>query len=83
MVWRVHHPAKPQFMITTSRREHRFLDHGAGEGGQKILIVSPITNEIYTGNTVSHKPADVGERIGEYTLYNGSGFLNAIERDCL
>ena len=28
-------------------------------------------------------PADVGEQIGEYTLYNGTGFLNAIERDCL
>ena len=28
-------------------------------------------------------PADVGDQIGEYTLYNGTGFLNAIERDCL
>ncbi|MBQ8340044.1 MAG: hypothetical protein IJY16_06330 [Clostridia bacterium] len=70
---------RPMLFEYTTRQRYAF----EGEGGQKILIVSPITNEIYTGNTVSHKPADVGERIGEYTLYNGSGFLNAIERDCL
>jgi len=70
---------RPVLFEYTTRQRYAF----EGEGGKKILIISPIPHEIYTGNTVSHKPADVGEQIGEYTLYNGSGFLNAIERDCL
>ena len=81
-------PKSPIHTVTKDRPvlfEYTTKQHFAfeGEGGKKILIILPIPTEIYAGNTARHTPADVGERIGEYTLYNGTGFLNAIERDCL
>lgn len=70
---------RPVLFEYTTRQHFAF----EGEGGKKILILSPVAGEFYVGNTAKHTLADVGERIGEYTIYNGSGFLNAIERDCL
>ena len=70
---------RPTLFAYTTRQNFAF----EGEGGQKILIVCPIASEIFIGNTVKNRIADVGEPVGEYTVYNGSGFLNAIERDCL
>ena len=26
---------------------------------------------------------DVGDKVGEYKIYTATGFLNALERDCL
>ena len=52
--------------------------------GKKIVIVLPVPERIYVsvdGSTPC--PADTGEVFGEYTLYNATGFLGALERDIL
>ena len=60
------------------------IDFGFESEGKKILIVLPIPKKIYVGTVNSApRPADTGEKAGEYTVYNASGFLGALERDCL
>ena len=60
------------------------IDFGFESEGKKILIVLPIPRKIYVGTVNSGpRPADTGEKAGEYTIYNASGFLGALERDCL
>ena len=60
------------------------IDFGFESDGKKILIVLPIPKKIYVGTVNSGpRPADTGEKAGEYTIYNASGFLGALERDCL
>ncbi len=54
------------------------------EGSKKIIIVLPIPQKIYASvGGCSPRPADTGEALGEYTLYNAVGFLHALERDVL
>ncbi len=60
------------------------IDFGFESDGKKILIVLPIPRKIYVGTVNSGpRPADTGEKAGEYTIYNASGFIGALERDCL
>lgn len=49
----------------------------------KILIALPfpVTAHKSEGGIVSE--ITTGDRIGDYYLYNSSGFLNALERDCI
>jgi len=51
--------------------------------GEKILLLSPVPRFLYIHRGGSLHPADTGDRIGEYRIFNGSGFLGALERDCL
>ncbi len=51
---------------------------------KKILILSPTSKKIYVSVQGSPaRPADTGEKVGEYTVYNATGFLGALDRDCL
>lgn len=51
---------------------------------KKVLILSPTPKKIYASIQGSPaRPADTGEKIGEYTVYNATGFLGALDRDCL
>ncbi len=60
------------------------IDFAFEADGTKILILLPIPKDIYTATqTTKPLPADTGERIGDYRIYNASGFLHALERDCL
>ncbi len=48
---------------------------------RKIVIVLPTPKQIYASVEGSPpRPADTGEVLGEYTLYNATGFLGALER---
>lgn len=48
---------------------------------KKIIIVLPVPKNIYVSvQGSSPRSADTGEKIGQYTLYNATGFLNALER---
>ena len=60
------------------------IDFAFHSENRKILIVLPIPTKIYA-STQNSNPllADIGEIIGDYRIYNSSGFLNALERDCL
>ena len=57
---------------------------GFKSDGKKILIIVPIPRRFYvSANNTSPRQADTGEKLGEYTIYNATGFLRALERDCL
>ena len=48
---------------------------------RKIVIVLPTPKQIYASvEGSSPRPADTGEIIGEYVLYNATGFFGALER---
>lgn len=60
------------------------LDYAFASEGKKILIVSPVPKMIFAsvdGN--APRPADTGEKVGDYTVYTSSGFLGTLDRDCL
>lgn len=60
------------------------FDYAYASEGRKILIVSPTPRTIYV--SVHDSPprlADTGEKVGEYTIYNSTGFLGALDRNCL
>ena len=50
---------------------------------RKILIIAPVSSKMFAGTVGRNTPIDVGEKIGTYTVYNGKGFINAIDRDCI
>ena len=49
----------------------------------KICLVLPVPKEIRAGNEYWHRPIDTGVRVGDYRIFNATGFLNALERDCV
>ncbi len=54
----------------------------AGEG-QKVLILSPTPYKMFvTGGGTNHA-LDIGDRVGEYMIYTGTSFINAIQRDSI
>ena len=65
----------------------RFLtkfEFGYESDGRRILILVPTPKMFYVSeNQSSPRRGDVGERVGDYTIYNSTGFLNALRRDCL
>lgn len=50
---------------------------------QKIIIINPIPQSVSFWSQGRSRPIDTGERIKDYHIYNATGFLNALERDCL
>ena len=53
----------------------------APDGSHKILVVLPVPTHIYASvNGSPPRPADTGEALGAYTLYNATGFFGALER---
>lgn len=52
--------------------------------GKKIVILLPIPHSIFLINAVGGLyPLDTGDRVGDFQVYNASGFLGALERDFL
>lgn len=48
---------------------------------KKIVIALPVPQRIYASvNGSPPRPADTGEALGAYTLYNATGFFGALER---
>ncbi len=48
--------------------------------GKKILIILPVPKKLFSS---MGRSLDVGDKVGEYKIYTATGFLNALERDCL
>lgn len=60
------------------------FDFSYESDAKKILILSPTPKKIYVKiQGSSTRPADTGEKVGDYTVYNTTGFLGALDRDCL
>jgi hypothetical protein len=65
------------FHFVTSFRFDFESDH------KKIIVITPIPHKVFRSGGGANKEIDVGEKINEYQIYNATGFLNAIERNCL
>jgi hypothetical protein len=50
---------------------------------QKVLIVCPTAPQTLLVGPGGGTPLDTGAHIGEYRMFNTTGFLGALERDCL
>ena len=50
---------------------------------QKVLIVCPTAPQTLIVGPKGGEPLDTGAHIGEYRMFNTTGFLGALERDCL
>ena len=60
------------------------VDFGYESEGKKILVLLPIPKKFFVSvNEAPPHLADVGEKVGEYTIYNSTGFLNALDRGTL
>lgn len=59
------------------------LDYAFESEHKKCLIICPTAPETVLTTNVGNAPVDTGSRIGEYTAYSTTGFINAIDRDCL
>ena len=60
------------------------FDFGYESENKKILILLP-TPKIFlvSGSAFKLREGDVGETVGKYTVYNATGFFNAMDRDTL
>ena len=50
---------------------------------KKIVIINPIPLHVSKTGEGASKEIDTGEKLGEYYIYNATGFLGALERQCL
>lgn len=51
--------------------------------GEKLIVISPVPKFICSVSRNHTADLDVGDRVGDYRLFNGTGFLGMLERDCL
>ena len=58
-------------------------DFSFSGAGKKILIVNPVPYALFAGTECAAAPIDNGEHVGDYTVFAGTAFLNALERDCI
>lgn len=58
------------------------VDYDFESKNKKVIVVLPMPRHIYASVKESPpRPADNGEKVGEYTVYSASGFLNMIDRE--
>ncbi len=62
-------------------RRMTFFRYDFESNSPKILIILPTSKRVI--HSESGRDLDVGDRVGEYTVYTATAFLNALERDCL
>ena len=66
--------------------KHSVIDRyffNADEGVQKVVIACPCRGRIIVKRDGAERVLDVGDKVMEYKIYNSSGFINAVERDCI
>lgn len=60
------------------------FDFGYESENKKILVLLPTPKTFFVStNELPPCLADVGEKAGKYTIYNATGFLGALDRNCL
>lgn len=62
---------------------HSTSEYAFDSDHRKVLIVCPTAPETYIVGPNGGEPLDTGAHIGEYRMFNTTGFLGALERDCL
>lgn len=73
---------KVDILHLNTRIDYRMED--APKEQRKIVIILPVPKNIYASVRGDiPRPADTGEIVGSYTVYNATGFLGALERGIL
>ncbi len=62
---------------------HSTAEYAFESDHQKVLIVCPAAPQTYIVGPKGGTPLDTGAHIGEYRMFNTTGFLGALEKDCL
>ncbi|MBQ8382643.1 MAG: hypothetical protein IJX47_05495 [Clostridia bacterium] len=68
--------------VTFFTRVTRF-EFGFQSEDQKILIVNPVPKKIYRREDGRNVPLDNGDTVDGYKVYTASGFLGALDRNCI
>ncbi len=60
------------------------LDYAFESKEKKLVIVVPAPAKIFAGEANGKaREIDTGEILGDYQIFSGSGFLGALERNCI
>lgn len=59
------------------------IEYGIRGDGKKCIILSPLPKKLFVESDGGSREILPGDRIWDYTVYNMSGFINAIDRNCL
>ncbi len=62
---------------------HTEMEYAFESNHQKVLIVAPVAAQTFIVSAHGGTPIDTGAHIGDYRMFNTTGFLGALERDCL
>lgn len=62
---------------------HTEMEYAFESEHQKVLIVAPVAAQTFIVSAHGGTPIDTGAHIGDYRMFNTTGFLGALERDCL
>ena len=70
-----------KIQISSYKKEFNFSFESEN---RKILLLVPTPKKVLvTVKNSKLTEADAGEKLGDYTLYNATTFLNALDRDCV
>ena len=59
------------------------IEYGIRGKCRKFIIISPLPKKVFAESDGSMREILPGDRIWDYTVYNMTGFINAIDRNCL
>lgn len=59
------------------------IEYGIRGNVKKFIIISPLPKHVFADSDGSVRELLPGDKMWDYIMYNMSGFLNAIDRDCL
>lgn len=62
---------------------HTVMDYSFESDHQKVLIVCPVAPQTFVTSSGGGEPIDTGADIGDYRMFNSTGFVGALERNCL
>ncbi|MBE6635592.1 MAG: hypothetical protein E7617_05265 [Ruminococcaceae bacterium] len=76
------------FMHRIGTKDHHYtinhnIEYGIRGEGNKCIIISTLPKKVLVESDGGSREILPGDRIWDYTIYNMSGFINAIDRDYL
>lgn len=62
---------------------HTEMEYAFESENKKIIVVCPAAPQTFVAGPRGGTPIDTGAEIGDYRMFNTTGFLGALERNCL
>ncbi len=62
---------------------YRKFKYDISGNNKKILIVLPSPQKLFVTDGSNHHLVDSGDKVGQYRIFGGTGFINAVDVDCL